>query len=121
MAQAPQLSPETGKRLWPVRKQEPRKKIPDFTTEHARLACEQLIAEGEENNSTKFSISYKGHLLAPKKVIIRAVYLATKGEVELHVREFSGGEESNKRLRKAGLEIVNRLIAGFFIIAGFIH
>ena len=121
MAQAPQINPETGKRLWPIRKQEPRKKIPDFSAEHAAEACRQLIAEGEENNSTKFSVSFQGHLLAPKKVIIRAVLIATKGEVEMHVREFSGGEESNKKLRKAGLEIVNRLIAGLFIISGFIH
>jgi len=121
MAQAPQINQETGKRLWPVRKQEPRKRIPDFTAAHAEEACKQLIAEGEENNSTKFSVNYNGHLLAPKKVIIRAVLIATKGQVEMHVREFSGGEESNKRLRRAGLDVVNRLVAGFLILAGLIH
>ena len=88
--------------------QPPRKRIPDFTEADAAEACRQLIAEGAVNNSTKFSVSFGGQLLAPKKVICRAVFIATG--IELSVREFSGGEESNRKLRKAGLDIVNNVL-----------
>ena len=92
-----------GQDSWGVRPQPPRKRIPDFTAAHAEEACRQLIAEGARLNATKYVVEFEGHQLAPKQVISRAVLIAT-GQ-PLSVREFSGGEESNKRLRRAGLTV----------------
>lgn len=92
-----------GQDSWGIRPQPPRKRIPDFTAAHAEEACRQLIAEGARLNATKFIVEFEGHQLAPKQVISRAVLIAT-GQ-PLSVREFSGGEESNKRLRRAGLTV----------------
>jgi hypothetical protein len=86
-----------------MRQQEPRKRIPDFTAEQAAQACRELIVECAEDNSTKFVVVFDDQMLAPKKVISRAVEIAT-GE-PFSVRLFSGGEESNRRLRKAGLTV----------------
>jgi len=92
-----------GQDSFGVRPQPPRKRIPDFTAAHAEEACRELIAEGARLNATKFVVEFEGHQLAPKQVIAKAVQLAT-GQ-PLSIREFSGGEESNRRLRRAGLTV----------------
>ena len=79
--------------------------IPRFITDHhIHLASRSLAEAKTVCNSTKFYVSHFGVKVAPKQIISLAGFLAT-GKA-WPVSRFSGGEATNRRLRKAGLTVL---------------
>tara|TARA_R110002020_G_scaffold393070_1_gene603344 strand:+ start:1648 stop:1983 length:336 start_codon:yes stop_codon:yes gene_type:complete len=79
--------------------------IPRFITDHhIHLASRSLAEAKTVCNSTKFYVSHFGVKVAPKQIISLAGFLAT-GKI-WPVSKFSGGEATNRRLRKAGLTVL---------------
>jgi hypothetical protein len=79
---------------------------PFFERSHVDEAIERLIATGipEHSESTKYDlVAPNGTRLPPKAVLSLAVEIATGRP--LSRRDFSGGEETNRRLRDLGFEI----------------
>ena len=78
--------------------------IPSYVTDHhIHLASRALSEAGTTCNSTKYFVEHFGRKVAPKKIISLAAFLAC-GAV-LPVSRFSGGRETNNRLRRAGLVV----------------
>ena len=69
-----------------------------------------MVASGVKNNSTKFDaiVNLNGvtHRLAPKRLVSKAFALVT-GDA-LPVSTFSGGIETNRFLKKLGIEVVGK-------------
>ena len=82
----------------------PRKII---TADHVNQAAKMIVENQISNNSTKFdaliSIGDTIHALAPKRLISKAFEVVT-GE-PWSVRNFSGGQESNKFLTSLGFNV----------------
>ena len=79
--------------------------IPKYITDyHIRLAVRSLAEAKTVRNSTKYYVEHFGVKVAPKQIISLAGFLAT-GKA-WPVSRFSGGEETNRRLRKAGLAVL---------------
>ena len=79
--------------------------IPRYITDHhINLASRSLAEAKTVCNSTKFYVSHFGVKVAPKQIISLAGFLAT-GKA-WPVSKFSGGEATNRRLRKAGLTVL---------------
>jgi hypothetical protein len=78
--------------------------IPSYIQDHhIHLAASALSTAKTDCNSTKFFVSENGHKVAPKRIISLAAFLAC-GAV-LPVSRFSGGKETNNRLKRAGLVV----------------
>jgi len=78
--------------------------IPSYiTNRHIRMASRVLSEAGTPCNSTKYYVAHFGGKVAPKRVIVLAAFLAC-GAV-LPVSRFSGGRETNNRLKRAGLVV----------------
>jgi len=78
--------------------------IPKYIQDHhIHLAASALSTAKTDCNSTKFFVSENGHKVAPKRIISLAAFLAC-GAV-LPVSRFSGGKETNNRLKRAGLVV----------------
>jgi hypothetical protein len=78
--------------------------IPSYIQDHhIHLAASALSTAKTDCNSTKFFVSENGHKVAPKRIISLAAFLAC-GAV-LPVYRFSGGRETNNRLKRAGLVV----------------
>ena len=70
---------------------------------HIHLGANALASAKTDCNSTKYFVSKNGHKVAPKRIIALAAFLAC-GAV-LPVSRFSGGKETNTRLKRAGLAV----------------
>jgi hypothetical protein len=78
--------------------------IPKYIQDHhIHLAVSALASAKTDCNSTKFFVAENGHKVAPKRVIALAAFLAC-GAI-LPVSRFSGGRETNNRLKRAGLVV----------------
>ena len=78
--------------------------IPKYIQDHhIQLAVNALSTAKTDCNSTKFFVAENGHKVAPKRIIALAAFLAC-GAV-LPVYRFSGGRETNNRLKRAGLVV----------------
>src|SRR5881394_1959344 len=79
-----------------------------ISKEHILAAISKIDSEGvpAHRASTKFEISFNSKKYPPKYVVSVAAKLATGKE--LLPNEFSGGEETNKFLRKHGFEVTPR-------------
>jgi len=78
--------------------------IPSYITDHhIHLASRTLSEAGTVCNSTKYFVEHFGRKVAPKKIISLAAFLAC-GQA-LPVYRFSGGRETNNRLKRAGLVV----------------
>ena len=78
--------------------------IPKYIQDHhIQLAVSALSTAKTDCNSTKFFVAENGHKVAPKRIIALAAFLAC-GAV-LPVSRFSGGKETNNRLKRAGLVV----------------
>ena len=75
-----------------------------ITDHHIHLASRSLAEAKTVRNSTKYYVEHFGVKVAPKQIISLAGFLAT-GKA-WPVSRFSGGEETNRRLRKAGLTVL---------------
>ena len=76
--------------------------IPKYIQDHhIQLAVSALASAKTDCNSTKYYVAENGHKVAPKRIIALAAFLAC-GAV-LPVSRFSGGKETNNRLKRAGL------------------
>ena len=79
--------------------------IPRFITDHHILLASRSLAEAKTVcNATKYYVEHFGVKVAPKQIISLAGFLAT-GKA-WPVSRFSGGEATNRRLRKAGLTVL---------------
>lgn len=81
------------------------KRIPEVTRENVLTAIAEITRDGIPVRSlpTKFALVFRGKEYPPKLVLSLAVKAAT-GEA-LSVKVFSGGEETNSRLRKLGFTV----------------
>ena len=74
------------------------------------LSAALMVVEGTKNNSTKFDaiVNLNGvtHRLAPKRLVSKAFGLVNGDP--LPVSTFSGGIETNRFLRKVGIEVVDK-------------
>jgi len=78
--------------------------IPKYIQDHhIHLAAAALASAKTDCNSTKYFVPENGHKIAPKRIISLAAFLAC-GAV-LSVSRFSGGRETNNRLKRAGLVV----------------
>jgi len=78
--------------------------IPSYIQDHhIHLAVTALAKAKTDCNSTKYFVADNGHKVAPKRIIALAAFLAC-GAV-LPVYRFSGGRETNNRLKRAGLAV----------------
>ena len=79
--------------------------IPKYITDHhIHLASRSLAEAKTVCNSTKYYVEHFGVKVAPKQIISLAGFLAT-GKI-WPVSKFSGGEATNRRLRRAGLTVL---------------
>ena len=81
------------------------KRIPDVTREHVLAAVAEIARDGVPARSapTKFALVVGRKTYPPKYVLSVAVKYAV-GEA-LSLKDFSGGEETNARLRKLGFTV----------------
>lgn len=78
--------------------------VPKYINDyHIQLAVTVLGKAKTDCNSTKYFVAENGHKVAPKRIIALAAFLAC-GAV-LPVSRFSGGRETNNRLKRAGLVV----------------
>ena len=79
--------------------------IPKYITDHHINLASRSLAEAKTYcNASKYYVSHFGVKVAPKQIISLAGFLAT-GKA-WPVANFSGGEATNRRLRKAGLTVL---------------
>ena len=71
--------------------------------EHIALAAHSLAQAKTPSNATKYKVEVAGHPVAPKKIVSLAHYLAT-GDI-LSVSRFSGGSETNRFLKRRGIQV----------------
>jgi len=78
--------------------------IPKYIQDHhIQLAVSALASAKTDCNATKYFVAENGHKVAPKRIIALAAFLPC-GAV-LPVYRFSGGRETNNRLKRAGLVV----------------
>ena len=79
--------------------------IPKYITDHHINLASRSLAEAKTYcNARKYYVEHFGVKVAPKQIISLAGFLATGKSWP--VSRFSGGEATNRRLRKAGLTVL---------------